>query len=103
MPAAMPNMEEQLRYRDLTQKLKASGIEAPAVIRAIRRGDTDALSGSIKAELDLTIKPAGGDPYEATVKQAMLPAWLDTLTDGEVVTVKYDPDSPTSALIYGNA
>jgi len=102
MPSGMPaNMDEQLRYRDLAQKLKASGVEAPAVINAIRRGEAEPFSGSISTELDLTIKPAAGAAYAATVKQAMLPAWLDTLSAGEAVTVKYDPDSPTSALIYG--
>jgi hypothetical protein len=101
MPAGMPNMDEQLRYRELAQKLKASGVEAPAVITALRRGEADPISGSIKAEVDLTIKPPNGEPYPATVKQSMLPAWLDTLSDGDAVTVKFDPDSPTSALIYG--
>jgi hypothetical protein len=102
MPTGMPaDMDEQLRYRELAQKLTASGVEAPAVITAIRRGVADPVSGSIKTELDITIKPAAGAPYAATVKQAMLPAWLDTLSAGEPVTVKYDPDSPTSALIYG--
>ena len=102
MMAGMPtDMEAQLRARDLAQKLKASGIEAPAVINDIRRGETDPLSGSVKTELDITIKPANGDAYPTTVKQSMLPAWLDTLSAGHAVTVKYDPDSPTSALIYG--
>ncbi len=102
MMAGLPtNMDEQLRHRELTQKLKASGVEAPAVINAIRRGSTDPLSGSISTELDISIKPVDGAPYPATVKQSMLPAWLDTLSEGEAVTVKYDPDSPTSALIYG--
>ena len=101
-PSGMPaNMEEQLRYRDLAAKLKTSGVEAPAVITAIRRGDAEPFSGSISTELDITIQPASGAPYAATVLQAMLPAWLDTLSAGEAVTVKYDPDSPTSALIYG--
>lgn len=99
--AAPANMDEMLRHRDLTQKLKASGVEAPAVITAIRRGEADPLSGSIKTEIDLNIKPADGDPYPATVKQSILPAWLDTLSAGEAVTVKYDPDNRMSALIYG--
>src|SRR5580704_10970293 len=91
-PTGMPaNMEEQLRYRDLAQKLKASGVEAPAVINAIRRGEADPMSGSIKTEVDLNIKPADGDPYPTTVKQSILPAWLDTLSAGQAVTVKYDP------------
>jgi hypothetical protein len=103
MMAGLPtDMEEKLRYRDLAQKLKASGVEAPAVINAIRRGTTDPISGSVSTELDISIKPADGAPYEATVKQAMLPAWLDTLSPGEAVSVKYDPDNPTSALIYGS-
>jgi len=101
MPAGMPNMDEQLRYRELTQKLKASGVEAPAVITALRRGEADPMSGSIKTEVDVTIKPPNGEPYPATVKQSMLPAWLDTLSEGDAVSVKFDPDSPTSALIYG--
>ena len=102
VPTGMPtDMDEQLRYRDLAAKLKASGVEAPAVINAIRRGEVEPFSGSIKTELDLTIKPPTGSPYAATVKQAMLPAWLDTLSAGEAVTVKFDPDSPTSALVYG--
>lgn len=101
MPGGLPDMDEQLRYRELAQKLKASGVEAPAVITALRRGVTDPISGSIKTEVDVTIKPPNGEPYAATVKQAMLPAWLDTLSDGDAVSVKFDPDSPTSALIYG--
>ncbi len=100
--AQMPDMEEQLRYRDLAAKLKSSGVDAPAVISAIRRGEADPISGSVKAEVDVTIKPPTGGPYAATIKQAILPAWLDTLNPGDAVSIKYDPDSPTSALMYGN-
>jgi len=96
-----PNMDEALKYRELTQKLKASGVDAPAVINAIRRGDTD-MGGGIKAEVDVSIKPADGAAYDATIKQSIMPAWLDTLAAGSTVSVKYDPDSPTSALMHGN-
>jgi hypothetical protein len=103
VPTGMPsNMDEQLRYRDLVQKLKVSGVDAPAVINAIRRGQADPISGSVSTELDITIQPATGAAYAATVKQAMLPAWLDTLSQGSTVSVKYDPDSPTAAIIYGD-
>jgi len=103
MPAGvqMPDMEEALKYRELTQKLKTSGVEAPAVINAIRRGETD-MGGGIKAEVDVSIKPADGAAYDATIKQSIMPDWLDTLAAGSSVSVKYDPDSPTSALMYGN-
>jgi hypothetical protein len=86
MMAGLPtNMNEQLRHSDLVQKLKASGVEAPAVINAIRRGATEPLSGSVSTELDISIKPANGAPYETTFKQSMLPAWLDTLAPHSTV------------------
>jgi hypothetical protein len=97
----MPNMDEALKYRELAQKLSASGVEAPAVINAIRRGETE-MGGGIKAEVDVTIKPADKAAYDAMIKQSILPAWLDTLSAGSTVSVKYDPDSPTSALMYGD-
>lgn len=103
MPAGMqaPDMQEALKYRDLTQKLKASGVEAPAVITAIRRGEAE-MGGGVKAEVDVSITPTDGAAYDATIKQSILPSWLDTLDAGSKVSIKYDPDSPTSALMYGN-
>jgi hypothetical protein len=52
-------------------------------------------------EFDVSIKPEGADPYQTTIKQSMLPAQLEDFSDGKSITVKFDPDSPTSALIYG--
>ncbi|HXW38121.1 MAG TPA: hypothetical protein VEJ44_00390, partial [Acidimicrobiales bacterium] len=103
-PAGMqlPDMDEALRHRELNQKLKAAGVEAPAVISAIRRIQDDPISGAVKCEVDVTIKPPNGEAYAATIKQSILPAWLDTLNPGDAVSIKYDPDSPTSALMYGN-
>lgn len=97
----IPNMDEALKYRELAQKLSASGVEAPAVITAVRRGEAD-LGGGIKAEVDVTIKPTDKAAYDTTIKQSIMPAWLDTLSAGSTVSIKYDPDSPTSALMYGD-
>jgi hypothetical protein len=49
----------------------------------------------------VSIKPSSGDPYQTTIKQSMLPAQMEGIAEGQSITVKYDPDSPTSALIYG--
>ena len=40
-------------------------------------------------------------PSQTTISQSMLPAQLEEIGEGAPITVKYDPDSPTSALIYG--
>ena len=77
---------------------KVSGVEAPAVIKTIRRGEAD-MGGGIQAEVDVSIEPADGAADDATIKQSILPSWLDTLDAGSRVSIKYDPDSPTSALM----
>jgi hypothetical protein len=70
-------------------------------VHAIRQtGQTD-VGGGQEVEFDVSIKPASGDPYQTTIKQSMLPAQMEGISEGQSITVKYDPDSPTSALIYG--
>ncbi len=94
------DMAEQAAYAQLVNKLGQSGVEAPGVIHSIRpSGQTD-ISGGQKVEFDVSVKPDGGEPYQTTIKQSMLPAQMEGLSDGKSITVKYDPDSPTSALIY---
>jgi hypothetical protein len=101
MGSVMSNPAGQAAYAQLAQKLKASGVEAPGTIVALRdTGDRD-MGGGQKTEVDVTISPTGGTPYDTTVKQSFLPAQLEGLSAGHAITVKYDPDNPSAALIYG--
>ena len=95
------DMNAQAAYAQRAQKLAQSGVEAPGVIHSIRpTGQTD-LGGGQQTEFDVSIRPATGDPFQTTISQSMLPAQMEDLSEGKSITVKYDPDSPTSALIYG--
>jgi hypothetical protein len=97
----MGDMGAQAAYAQLAQKLHASGVEAPGVVHSIRpTGQTD-VGGGQQVDFDVSIRPAEGDPYQTTISQSMLPAQLEGIAEGGAITVKYDPDSPTSALIYG--
>ena len=88
-------------YAQMAQKLYASGVEAPGVIHSIRpTGHTD-IGGGQAIEFDVSIKPATGEPYQTTIKQSMLPAQMEGLSEGKAITVKYDPEAPVMALIYG--
>ncbi|HEX8075142.1 MAG TPA: DUF3592 domain-containing protein [Thermoleophilaceae bacterium] len=102
--AAVPGMGDlgaQAAYAQMAQKLAQSGVEAPGVIHSIRpTGETD-MGGGQKTEFDVSIRPAEGEPFQTTISQSMLPAQMEDLSEGKSITVKYDPDSPTSALIYG--
>ncbi|HEY1591962.1 MAG TPA: hypothetical protein VGF81_09240 [Solirubrobacteraceae bacterium] len=95
------DMQAQMAAAQLANKLGAQGVEASGVIRAIRpSGETD-MGGGQRTEVDVTIAPDGGSPYDTTVTQSFLPAQLEGLAPGGVVTVKYDPDNPPAALLYG--
>ncbi len=94
------DMEGQVAYAQLMQKLATSGVEAPGVIHTIRpTGQTD-MGGGQMTEFDVSIKPASGEPYPATISQSMLPAQMEGLSEGQAITVKYDPDAPVMAIIH---
>ncbi len=100
-PGMGGDMAAQAAYAQTAQKLYASGVEAPAVVHSVRpTGQTD-VGGGQQTEFDVSIRPAGGEPYQTTISQSMLPAQLEEIAEGASITVRYDPDSPTTALIYG--
>ncbi len=82
------------------QRLANAGVEAPGVIHAIRPSGETEISGGQKVELDISIRPVGGDPYQTTVSQSLLPAQLEGLAEGKSVTVKYDPEAPAMAVLH---
>jgi hypothetical protein len=95
------DMQAQMAAAQLANKLGAQGVDASGVIRAIRpTGETD-MGGGQRTEVDVTIAPEGGSPYDTTITQSFLPAQLEGLQAGGVATVKYDPDNPSAALLYG--
>jgi hypothetical protein len=96
----MGGMGGQAAYAQMAQKIYQAGVEAPGVIHSINpTGNTD-MGGGQETQFEVSIKPAEGDPFQTTITQAMLPAQMEDLSEGKSITVKYDPDSPTSALIY---
>jgi hypothetical protein len=87
-------------YVAQVNKIGKSGVEAPAVVKAMRATGSPDISGATPHEFDVTITPAGGQPYDTTIKQSMLAMQMEGLAEGKAVTVKYDPDSPTAALLH---
>lgn len=105
LPGGIPDMASMSMpdpaYVHMVNKIGKSGVEAPGELRAIRAVGGPDISGATQHEFDVTIRPAVGEPYETTIKQSMLPTQMQGLAEGQAVTVKYDPDSPTAALLYG--
>jgi ribosomal protein L11 len=94
-------MAGQAAYAQLAQKLAQTGVEAPGVVHSIAETGSTDMGGGQETKFEVSIKPADGEPFQTTITQSMLPAQLEGIAEGSAITVKYDPDSPTSALIYG--
>jgi len=102
--AGMPGMGGQdmakmAAYSQKVNHLGQVGIEAPGVIHAIRAVGTPDISGATWHEFDVSIRPAGADPYQTTIEQSMLPFQMEGLSEGQAIVAKYDPNVPTEAIL----
>ena len=85
-------------------KIAQQGVKHPAVLKGMREtGNKDPLSGGVEYELEVEVRPTGGEPYAATFAQQIIPASVDGYKQkigGEIV-VNVDPDDPQSMLLWG--
>ncbi len=89
----------QMDLANRAQKLMKVGVDTPAHIDAMEStGNTDTPGGT-EYNITLTVTPAGGAAYSATINQYIYPS--NPFTTGENVTVKVDPDDPSVMMIFG--
>jgi len=106
MTAGMPGMGGQdmagaAAQAQLYQRIAQVGVEAPGVLTAMRPTGGKQFGGGTPYAFDVTVTPAGGTSYATTIQQSMLDAQLETLSEGQAVTVKYDPENPGAAVLHG--
>ena len=87
-----------------TNTIAQQGVKHPAVLKGMREtGQKDPLSGGIEYELEVEVRPTGGEPYTATFTQQLIEQSVDGYKQkigGEIV-VNVDPDDPKSMLLWG--
>ena len=85
-------------------KIAQQGVKHPAVLKGMREtGEKDPLSGGIEYELEVEVRPTGGEPYTASFTQQLIEQSVDGYKQkigGEIV-VNVDPDDPQSMLLWG--
>jgi hypothetical protein len=87
-----------------TNRIAQHGVKHPAVLKGMREtGNEDPLSGGADYELEVEVKPTGGEPYTATFTQQLIAQSVDGYKEkigGEIV-VNVDPDDPQSMMLWG--
>lgn len=105
MRAGMPGMGGQemagaAAQAQLYQRIAQVGVEAPGVIQSMRATGGKQFGGGTPYAIDVSVTPAGAAPYVTTIQQSLLAAQLEGLSEGQAVTVKYDPENPGAAVLY---
>ncbi|MEY2442884.1 MAG: hypothetical protein QOJ46_2310 [bacterium] len=93
-------MQEMAAYRDRVTRLHAHGIETPATLRSIARGEPSPMLGGRSARMSLTVEPAGAASYEVDTEQVLHDTMAAALTPGARVTVKVDPNDANCLMVW---
>jgi hypothetical protein len=85
-------------------RIAQHGVKHPAVLKGMRdTANKDPLSGGVEYELEVEVRPTGGEPYTSTFTQQIHGPSVDAYKQkigGEIV-VNVDPDDPQSMLLWG--
>jgi hypothetical protein len=92
---------DQIALANKAKRLTDHGVDTPAHIDSMTAtGNTDTPGGT-EYMITLTVKPASGEPYQATTNQYIYPS--NPFSEGQDVTVKVDPEDSSQVLIFGSA
>ena len=102
--ASMGGMAGAQEAAAKANRIAQHGVKHPAVLKGMREtGNKDPLSGGVEYELEVEVRPTGGEPYAATFAQQIIAQSAEDYTTkigGEIV-VNVDPDDPQSMLLWG--
>jgi hypothetical protein len=91
----------QMDLANKAKRLTDVGVDTPAHIDSMTStGNTDAPGGT-EYVIELTVKPATGEAYQATINQYVYPS--NPFSEGQDVNVRVDPEDSTSVMIWGGA
>jgi hypothetical protein len=92
--------QQMAAYAQRVARLAQTGVETPAVLRAIELGEPAPLMGGVPAQLELMIEPAGGAPYAVATDQVLSESMAGALAPGQRLTTKVDPADPQAVIIW---
>ena len=102
--ASMGGMQGAQEAAAKANRIAQHGVKHPAVLKGMREtGNKDPLSGGVEYELEVEVRPTGGEPYAATFAQQIIGGSVEGYKQkigGEIV-VNVDPDDPQSMLLWG--
>lgn len=85
-------------------RIAKHGVKHPAVLKGMREtGKSDPLSGATEYELEVEVRPTGGEPYTATFTQQLIEQSVVGYREklGGAIVVNVDPEDRDSMMLWG--
>ena len=101
---SVSNMGGAAAEAEKTNRIAQHGIKHPAVLTGLREtGNKDPLSGGAEYELEVEVRPTGGEAYTAAFKQQLIEQSVVAYREkiGAEIVVNVDPDDRNSMLLWG--
>lgn len=97
----MPTEQDLANVNKVT-RLNQVGVDQPAVVNGMRpTGRTD-VGGGQEYQFDVEVRPGAAPPYAASFTQFMHVASMSSwVSEGAAVTVRVDPEDPSSMMLWG--
>lgn len=92
---------DQAAYRDRAIKLNQSGVNHPATVTTMTETGNSDPGGGKEIRFEVEVRPAGANPYAATFSQFVVAGSMSGVSEGSEITVRVDPDDPSSMLFWG--
>jgi hypothetical protein len=83
----------------LVQRVSA-GLEMPATLQSFSIGEAQRQMGGVSVSLELLVQPPSAATYSATADQVLPDAIIQTLAEGQRLTVKVAPDDPQCLMLW---
>ena len=102
--ASMGGMGGAAEQAEKTNRIAQHGVKHPAALKGMREtGNKDPLSGGTEYELEVEVRPTGGEPYTASFKQQLIEQSVAAYREkiGAEVVVNVDPDDRNSMMLWG--
>ena len=102
--ASMGGMGGAAAAAEKTNRIAQHGVKHPAILKGMREtGNQDPLSGGTEYELEVEVRPTGGEPYSATFKQQLIESSVAGYREkiGAEIVVNVDPEDRNSMMLWG--
>lgn len=94
----------QFEMRDRAMNVHQNGVNVNGTLTALEPTGREDFGGGVEHRISVQVQPEGGEAYDVTFTQALLPGMMGAWTQpGSRVSLRVDPADRSQAILMGGA